>query len=82
MDGLSAPMKVRQQRLGHSDPRLTMDTYTHMASADDEQLAEQLGEILDVVGRKHHNEPENEKGPAVRQAFLNLIRWRGCEGWI
>jgi integrase len=71
MDELSVPMKVRQQRLGHSDPRLTMNTYTHMASADDERIAEQLGEMLDVVGRKSENEPSNEKGPAVGQALLN-----------
>jgi integrase len=71
MDELSVPMKVRQQRLGHSDPRLTMNIYTHMASADDERIAEQLGEILDAVGRKHENEPTNEKGPAARQALLN-----------
>lgn len=71
MDRLGVPLKVRQQRLGHSDPRLTMNTYTHMASADDERIAEQLGEMLDVVGRKHENEPSKEKGPAVRQALLN-----------
>jgi integrase len=71
MDELSVPMKVRQQRLGHSDPRLTMNTYTHMASSDDERIAEQLGEILDAVGQKHANELTKEKGPAVRQALLN-----------
>jgi integrase len=71
MDELQVPMKVRQHRLGHSDPRLTMNTYTHMASADDERIAEQLGEILDAVGRKHEHEPSKEKGPAARQALLN-----------
>lgn len=71
MDKLSVPMKVRQQRLGHRDSRLTMNTYTHMASVDDERIAEQLGEMLDVVGRKDENEPTKEKGPAVGQAFLN-----------
>lgn len=71
MDKLSVPMKVRPQRLGHSDSRLTMNTYTHMASADDERIAEQLSEMLDVVERKHENEPTKEKGPAVRQALLN-----------
>jgi integrase len=71
MDELAIPMKVRQQRLGHSDPRMTMNTYTHMASADDQRAAEQLGEMLDVVGRKLENEHTKEKGPAVRQALLN-----------
>jgi integrase len=71
MDELRVPMKVRQQRLGHSDPRLTMNTYTHMASADDERIATQLGEILDVDGQKQENERGKEKGPAARQALLN-----------
>jgi hypothetical protein len=42
-----------------------------MASPDDERIAEQLGEMLDAVGRKDENEPTKEKGPAVRQALLN-----------
>jgi integrase len=71
MDELRVPMKVRQQRLGHSDPRLTMNTYTHMASADDERIATQLGEILDLDGQKQENERGKEKGPAARQALLN-----------
>jgi integrase len=71
MDELSVPMKVRQQRLGHSDPRLTMNTYTHMASSDDERIAEQLAEILDAVGQNDANESNKEKGPAFRQALIN-----------
>jgi len=70
MDELSVPMKVRQQRLGHSDPRLTMNTYTHMASSDDERIAEQLGEILDVVGQ-NMIETTKGKGPASQQALVN-----------
>jgi integrase len=71
MDELSVPMKVRQRRLGHSDPRLTMNVYAHMASADDERIAEQLGEMLYVVGQKQANEGSKEKGPALRQALVN-----------
>ncbi len=70
MDELSVPMKVRQQRLGHSDPRLTMNTYTHMASRDDERTAEQLGEILDAVGQ-NAVEITKGKGPASQQALVN-----------
>lgn len=67
MDRLSVPMKVRQQRLGHSDPRLTMNTYTHTSSEDDMKFAAQLGGILDGVGRKGEN-----KGPAgSQQALVN-----------
>lgn len=46
MDRLGVPLKVRQERLGHSDPRMTLGTYTHVASADDVRIAGQLGEIL------------------------------------
>lgn len=71
MDELSVPMKVRQQRLGHSDPRLTMNVYTRMASADDERIAEQLGDLLDAVGQKRSHDARNEKGPALQQALIN-----------
>jgi len=40
-----------------------MDVYTHMASADDERIAEQLGEILDAVGQ-NAIEITKGKGPA------------------
>ncbi len=59
-------MKVRQHRLGHSDPRITLGTYTHVASEDDRRVAEQLGEIL------HPNAPKlAEEGTTwVRQEQL------------
>ena len=41
-----APLKVRQQRLGHSDLRLTLNVYTQIASEDDERVAAQLGELV------------------------------------
>src|SRR6266436_1702140 len=46
MDRLGVPLKLRQQRLGHSDSSLTLDVYTHVASQDDERFAEQLDMIL------------------------------------
>ena len=46
MDRLGTPVKVRQQRLGHSDPNITLGTYTHVASEHDRRIAAQLGEIL------------------------------------
>jgi Phage integrase family len=81
MDEMQVPMKVRQQRLGHSDPRLTMNTYTHMASADDERIAEQLGRILDVVGQKQENELRKKKGLPIGKPFsTNNIAWlRGLD---
>ena len=55
MDRLGVPLKVRQQRLGHSDPSLTLGIYTHIASEDDVQSAERLDGIL------HPNAPKTEK---------------------
>ena len=46
MDGLRAPMRVRQDRLGHADAALTLGTYTHMVSDDDRKIADELGGIL------------------------------------
>jgi integrase len=46
MDRLGTPMKTRQARLGHTDPLLTLQTYTHAANDDDRHVAEQLGRVL------------------------------------
>lgn len=66
LDGLNAPFKVRQARLGHVDPNTTM-SYTHLVSADDRQISAQLGAlmhakkeelspVMDPIG------PKNKKG--------------------
>jgi integrase len=46
MDRFGVPLKVRMQRIGHSDPALTLGPYTHIASEDDLKFAEQVGGIL------------------------------------
>jgi len=46
LDSLRAPMKVRQDRLGHADPKTTM-LYTHAVSADERSTAEQLGALFE-----------------------------------
>jgi len=46
MDQFSAPLRLRQQRLGHSDPRLTLSVYTHVVSEDARRIARQLGEAV------------------------------------
>jgi integrase len=68
MDRLGVPLKVRQQRLGHSDSSLTLDVYTHVASEDDVRFVEQLDGIL------RPNAPKMEKPePAVaaNSGFIN-----------
>jgi len=44
-DGPAEPMATRQNRLGHSDPRTTMQ-YTHVVSEDGKQIAARLGMLL------------------------------------
>jgi integrase len=78
MDRLQVPMKLRQQRLGHSEPRITLGTYTHLASSDDGRIAMQLGEILDPDG------PNNKKTGVSISANsgvfnLNLVAGVGFE---
>ena len=51
LDRLNAPVKLRQERLGHSDPRVTLGMrnkggYTHIVSEDDARISEQLGSVL------------------------------------
>jgi integrase len=47
MDRQNVPLAVRQERLGHSDPRLTLDTYSHAVSDDERKFAVHLGAVLD-----------------------------------
>lgn len=51
MDRNGAPIKVRQTRLGHDDPRTTLGMrnrggYTHIVSADDRAVAAQFGSMF------------------------------------
>jgi integrase len=68
MDRLGVPLKLRQQRVGHSEASLTLDVYTHVVSEDDVRFAEQLGAIL------RPNAPKKENGLEVESSkplFLN-----------
>lgn len=57
MDRLNAPMKARQDRLGHTDLRMT-GRYTHVLSADDRRIAEQIGQLLCPTVSKNTEAPE------------------------
>jgi integrase len=47
MERIGAPMKLRQQRLGHAPGSdITVTVYTHLIGDDDQKVAAQLGEIL------------------------------------
>ena len=76
MDRLGTPLKIRQERLGHSDSRITQTIYTHVVSEDSRRVAAQLGEavwgILDASGRK------NENGSGVEPPS----RLESTENWL
>jgi len=61
LDHLHAPMKVRQDRLGHADPRTIMG-YTHVIGDDHRKVAEQLGEFFAQV---RLNLPKYKNGSRV-----------------
>jgi len=47
MDRLNAPMKIRQERLGHAaGSEITLALYTHSVSEDHKKVAVQIGELL------------------------------------
>jgi len=71
MDRLRVPLKVRQQRLGHSDPRLTLDVYTHIVSEDDVRTAVQLGELLSGIPAPNCPNLQKERVAQVEQPFVN-----------
>lgn len=49
-DSANLPLKVRQQRLGHADARLTLNTYTHASEGGDAERAfvESLGNTISL----------------------------------
>jgi integrase len=46
MDRFNVPVKVRQERLGHSNPGITLGTYTHVAGEDCRAAANNLGGVV------------------------------------
>ena len=46
MDRFGVPLKVRQERLGHNDSRMTLNVYTHVAGEDAKHAASQLGRVV------------------------------------
>jgi len=71
MDRLGAPLKVRQERLGHSDPRLTLGVYTHVASEDDARVAERLGELLSGIPCRSLPELQKRGVAPIWQPLVN-----------
>jgi integrase len=68
MDRLGVPLKLRQQRVGHSEGSVTLDVYTHVVSEDDVLFAERLGSILRPNAPKKENGSE---GATSKPLYLN-----------
>jgi integrase len=68
MDRLNAPMKARQDRLGHTDLRMT-GRYTHVLSEDDRRIAWQIGQLLCPTVSKNNEAAEviSFNGPVSNQ---------------
>ncbi|MFP5229450.1 MAG: tyrosine-type recombinase/integrase [Acidobacteriota bacterium] len=69
MDRNGVPVKVRQTRLGHDDPRTTLGLrnkggYTHFVSADDRAVAAQFGSLFGRVLCPDVSSGEPPRGPA------------------
>jgi len=72
---LCAPLKVRQQRLGHSDLRLTLNVYTQIASEDDELVAAQLGDLVTRNSLPKLSRDAKRKGCSIRATLCELGEW-------
>jgi integrase len=74
MDSRNVPVKTRQTRLGHDDPRITLGMknrsgYTHVIGEDDRRAAAMLGEIFGSVlcpdVSRHEEAPRHETASAA-----------------
>jgi integrase len=66
MDRFNVPMKVRQERLGHSNPSITLGIYTHAIGEDSRAAASRLGSAVwdRSLEISAPNGPQNENGLA------------------
>ena len=71
MDRLCVPLKVRQHRLGHSDARLMLGIYTHVASDDDLRTAADLGELLSGIPASNCPKLQKEGAARIEQPLVN-----------
>lgn len=74
MDSKNVPVKTRQTRLGHGDPRMTLGIrnksgYTHMVGQDDRRAAAMFGDMFSQVLCPDASEPENVSPYQMSLAF-------------
>jgi integrase len=74
MDSKNVPVKTRQTRLGHDDPRMTLGMrnksgYTHMIGEDDRRVAAMFGTMFSKVLRPDASEREYVSPHQMSLAF-------------
>jgi hypothetical protein len=75
--------KLRQQRFGHSDPRLTLNSYSHVESEDARRIARQLGDIVWGEFRIPNGPLNKEAGSELESSTLPIEQHKiGCGGQI
>lgn len=58
--------KVVQERLGHSDISLTLNTYSHVMPGMQEEAADKIDELLTLVDVKEELETNRKKVKVTR----------------
>ena len=74
MDSKNVPVKTRQTRLGHDDPRMTLGMrnksgYSHMIGEDDRRVAAMFGDMFSQVLRPDASKHENASPHQMSLAF-------------
>ena len=61
-------MRIAQQQLGHSDPRITLAIYSHVIGDSHRQAVEKLSSVLDVCWPQlaTNGEEQNVKGLMIQ----------------
>ena len=65
--------KIVQERLGHSDISLTLNTYSHVLPSMQEEAAEKLDELLIPI-----DVAATQENPRTANCIFSLIVYYGC----
>ena len=73
MDQANVPMKIRQDRLGHVDPKTTLG-YTHAISEDEKRVAAEFDSVLCPDVSKTENLDDERGDVSSLQPLLNPVQ--------
>ena len=60
-------MRIAQQQLGHSDPRITLAIYSHVVGDSHRQAVEKLSSVLDISWPQMAT---NEEGTEIKGQLI------------